>query len=66
VPRETGSIAGSIAHFFAVSAMMMRRILLDRARRRGAEKRGGARHRSGYETSAAEYGAVECFASSFF
>jgi len=29
------------AHFFAVSATMMRRILLDRARRRGAGKRGG-------------------------
>jgi len=28
------------AHFFAVSAMLMRRILLDRARRRGAAKRG--------------------------
>jgi RNA polymerase sigma factor (TIGR02999 family) len=29
------------AHFFAVSATMMRRILLDRARRRLADKRGG-------------------------
>jgi RNA polymerase sigma factor (TIGR02999 family) len=29
------------AHFFAVSATMMRRILLDRARRRVAGKRGG-------------------------
>jgi RNA polymerase sigma-70 factor (ECF subfamily) len=29
------------AHFFAVSAMLMRRILLDRARRRLAGKRGG-------------------------
>jgi RNA polymerase sigma-70 factor (ECF subfamily) len=29
------------AHFFAVSATMMRRILLDRARRRSAAKRGG-------------------------
>jgi RNA polymerase sigma factor (TIGR02999 family) len=29
------------AHFFAVSATMMRRILLDRARRRAAAKRGG-------------------------
>jgi RNA polymerase sigma-70 factor (ECF subfamily) len=29
------------AHFFAVSATMMRRILLDRARKRGAAKRGG-------------------------
>jgi len=30
------------AHFFAVSAQIMRRILLDRARRRAAGKRGGA------------------------
>jgi RNA polymerase sigma-70 factor (ECF subfamily) len=30
------------AHFFAVSATLMRRILLDRARKRGAAKRGGA------------------------
>jgi RNA polymerase sigma factor (TIGR02999 family) len=29
------------AHFFAVSATLMRRILLDRARRRLAAKRGG-------------------------
>jgi RNA polymerase sigma-70 factor (ECF subfamily) len=29
------------AHFFAVSAQIMRRILLDRARRRTAVKRGG-------------------------
>lgn len=32
------------AHFFAVAATMMRRILLDRARRRVAGKRGGQRH----------------------
>lgn len=30
------------AHFFAISAQVMRRILLDRARRRVAGKRGGA------------------------
>jgi RNA polymerase sigma factor (TIGR02999 family) len=30
------------AHFFAVSARMMRRILVDYSRRRGARKRGGA------------------------
>lgn len=30
------------AHFFAFSATMMRRILLERARRRGTVKRGGA------------------------
>jgi RNA polymerase sigma factor (TIGR02999 family) len=32
------------AHFFAVSATLMRRILLDRARRRSAAKRGGRQH----------------------
>jgi RNA polymerase sigma-70 factor, ECF subfamily len=30
------------AHFFAISAQVMRRIMLDRARRRVAAKRGGA------------------------
>jgi len=30
------------AHFFSVAARMMRRILVDYSRRRGAEKRGGA------------------------
>jgi RNA polymerase sigma factor (TIGR02999 family) len=32
------------AHFFAVAATVMRRILLDRARRRAAGKRGGKAH----------------------
>jgi RNA polymerase sigma factor (TIGR02999 family) len=32
-------------HFFAVAAQAMRRILVDHARRRGAAKRGGKRHR---------------------
>jgi RNA polymerase sigma factor (TIGR02999 family) len=30
------------AHFFAIAATMMRRILVDHARRRGSEKRGGS------------------------
>jgi RNA polymerase sigma factor (TIGR02999 family) len=34
------------AHFFAISAQIMRRILLDQARRRVAEKRGGAAPRA--------------------
>jgi len=33
------------AHFFAAAAEAMRRILIDRARRKGAEKRGGDRER---------------------
>jgi RNA polymerase sigma factor (TIGR02999 family) len=37
------------AHFFAISAQIMRRILLDRARRRAAAKRGGAAPRLNLE-----------------
>ncbi|MHC4991873.1 MAG: ECF-type sigma factor [Planctomycetota bacterium] len=33
------------AHFFAVAAQMLRRVLVDHARARGAEKRGGGRRR---------------------
>ncbi len=33
------------AHFFAVGAKVMRRILIDHARKRGTEKRGGSRQR---------------------
>lgn len=33
------------AHFFAISARVMRQILVDRARRRGAFKRGGSRQK---------------------
>jgi len=33
------------AHFFAIAANVMRRILVDRARARGREKRGGAAQR---------------------
>ena len=33
------------AHFFAVSASMMRRILVDQARARASAKRGGAGHK---------------------
>lgn len=35
----------SRGHFFAAAAEAMRRILIDRARARGAEKRGGSWHR---------------------
>jgi RNA polymerase sigma factor (TIGR02999 family) len=34
------------AHFFAVAARMMRRILVDHARRQGADKRGGSSMRT--------------------
>ncbi len=37
------------AHFFAISATMMRRILVDRARRRRADKRGGKAPRANLE-----------------
>jgi len=33
------------AHFFALAAGMMRRILADHARKRGAHKRGGSREK---------------------
>jgi RNA polymerase sigma factor (TIGR02999 family) len=40
------------AQFFAISAQMMRRILVDAARARGAEKRGGAAVKINLEESA--------------
>ncbi len=40
------------AHFFAVAATLMRRILLDRARRRAAAKRGGQSAASGSDQDA--------------
>lgn len=40
------------AHFFAISARMMRRILVDHARQRRAEKRGGALPRLSLDESA--------------
>jgi RNA polymerase sigma-70 factor, ECF subfamily len=45
------------AHFFAVSAQIMRRILLDKARRRTAAKRGGAAARLSLD-GAADVGIV--------
>ena len=41
------------AHFFAVAARMMRRILVDYARRQGAEKRGGSAKRTPLEDALA-------------
>jgi RNA polymerase sigma factor (TIGR02999 family) len=35
----------SRAHFFAIAAQAMRRILVDHARRRGGQKRGGGAHK---------------------
>ena len=40
-------------HFFAAAAQAMRRILTDNARRKGAQKRGGGRHRQPLEAVAA-------------
>jgi RNA polymerase sigma factor (TIGR02999 family) len=37
------------AHFFALAAQMMRRILVDAARRRGFAKRGGGAHRRTFD-----------------
>jgi RNA polymerase sigma factor (TIGR02999 family) len=44
----------SRAHFFALAATMMRRVLVDRARAKRAEKRGGARRVEGLDGSLAE------------
>ncbi|MFM9997123.1 MAG: ECF-type sigma factor [Phycisphaerales bacterium] len=44
-------------HFFAVGAEMIRRVLVDDARRRGAQKRGGNRERIALDDSAPD-GAV--------
>lgn len=43
-------------HFFAVGAEMIRRVLVDDARRRGAQKRGGDRDRVELDDSAPEGG----------
>ena len=32
-------------HFFAIASRLMRRVLVDHARHKGAQKRGGAEHR---------------------
>ncbi len=40
-----GHVFANRGHFFAVAAEAMRRILVDRARARGARKRGGGRRR---------------------
>jgi RNA polymerase sigma factor (TIGR02999 family) len=37
------------AHFFAAAAEAMRRILIDRARRKGAARRGGDQHRVDFQ-----------------
>jgi RNA polymerase sigma factor (TIGR02999 family) len=52
----------SRTHFFRLAARMMRQILLDHARARGAKRRGGERRRvtlSGVEPIAAPAGAAE-------
>jgi RNA polymerase sigma factor (TIGR02999 family) len=40
----------SKGHFFAAAAEAMRRILVDRAKARGAQKRGGGRHRIDFDS----------------
>jgi RNA polymerase sigma factor (TIGR02999 family) len=42
------------SHFFGAAATAMRRVLVDHARRRAAEKRGGDRHRVTFEDLAVE------------
>jgi RNA polymerase sigma factor (TIGR02999 family) len=53
------------AHFFGVAASMMRRILVDYARKRRAEKRGGAAERvtlTGEDIAASEHDAIDVLA----
>jgi RNA polymerase sigma factor (TIGR02999 family) len=49
---EPGSYQGR-GHFFAAAAAAMRHILIDRARQKKAEKRGGCRRRQGLDDLAA-------------
>ncbi len=50
---QTGVSFQDRAHFFAVASRAMRQILVDHARRRGAEKRGGAATRLALEDGTA-------------
>ena len=56
VDKDAQSSFESHAHFLAVAAKAMRNVLIDHARRRGAEKRGGGRD----EITLSQV--VECFA----
>lgn len=47
------------AHFFAISARMMRRILVDHARQRRAAKRGGSQPRLSLDESAGVHGRAD-------
>jgi RNA polymerase sigma factor (TIGR02999 family) len=48
-PPDAEPLWNSRGHFFAAAAQAMRRILIDNARRRQADKRGGARQRVSFE-----------------
>jgi RNA polymerase sigma factor (TIGR02999 family) len=45
VDGEQAQAWNSRGHFFAAAAEAMRRILIDQARRKGSQRRGGSRHR---------------------
>jgi RNA polymerase sigma factor (TIGR02999 family) len=53
VGSETGRTYRDRSHFFATAATAMRRILVDHARAKRSDKRGGARHREPLEDVAA-------------
>jgi RNA polymerase sigma factor (TIGR02999 family) len=53
VEQKTPRLYKDRNHFFAVAATAMRRILIDNARRRDAEKRGGDRQRQPLDNIAA-------------
>lgn len=48
------------AHFFRTAAMAMRRLLIDRARERGAQKRGGDRERLAFDGFDMPAAAADC------
>ncbi len=57
--REGAKDWASRAQFFAAAAEAMRRILIERARARGREKRGGVEGRPGQRVSVSDLGAAD-------
>lgn len=49
--RQDGASFANRRHFFAIAATMMRRVLVDRARQRGRQRRGADRRRVALETA---------------
>ena len=56
--RDEDASFDSRAHFFAVAATAMRRILVNHAKSRGREKRGGGRARAPFDENLADSAAI--------